>query len=52
METLFQILTRVGYPPEGVDWLRQRRGLTIVILALAAWALFIAVGWMIWSILT
>lgn len=52
MDRFYQLLLDAGYPREGVDWLKRHRLITIVILALAAWGLFIGIGWMIWSILT
>ena len=52
MDSLYRLLTALGYPPEGIDWLRKRRLLVIVLLAIAAWALFIAAGWLVWSTLT
>lgn len=52
MERVYQLLLIAGYPAQGVDWLRQHRLSAIVIMAIAAWALFIVVGWLIWSALT
>lgn len=51
MERVYQVLLAVGYPEEAVDWLRQHRMLTIIIMAIAAWGLFIGVGWLAWLVL-
>ena len=50
VERIYQMLLAVGYPDRGIDWLRQHRLATIVAMAIAAWALFIGVGWLIWSV--
>jgi hypothetical protein len=52
VERIYQLLLTAGYPARGVDWLREHRLATIVVLAVAAWALFIGLGWLIWSALT
>ena len=52
LERIYQLLLTVGYPASGVDWLRRRRLLTISILAICSWALFIGLGWLLWSLLT
>lgn len=52
MDRIYQFLLTAGYPAEGVDWLRQHRLLVIVGMAVAAWALFIGAGWLVWSVLT
>jgi hypothetical protein len=52
MERVYRILLAVGYPLEGVDWMRRHRLAVIVAMAIAAWALFISIGWLIWSALT
>ena len=52
MERIYELLLSVGYPVAGVDWMRQHRTATIMLLAIAAWALFIAVGWLVFSMLT
>ena len=51
MERVYQLLLAVGYPSRGVDWLRQHRLAVIVVMALAAWALFFGTGWLIWAVL-
>ncbi|MFC0009408.1 hypothetical protein [Devosia nitrariae] len=52
LERVYQLLLAAGYPASGVDWLRQHRLTTIVLMAIAAWALFIGLGWLIWLALT
>lgn len=52
VEQIYQLLLAAGYPLRGVDWLRQRRLATVIVAAIAAWALFIALGWLAWVILT
>jgi hypothetical protein len=52
LERIYQLLLTAGYPVRGVDWLRRHRLGTIIVLAIASWALFIAIGWMVWSLLT
>lgn len=52
MDRIFELLLAAGYPPRGVDWLRQYRLAVIAILAIAAWALFIGLGLLIWQGLT
>jgi len=49
---MYQILAALGYPQAASDWLAKRRLVVIVLLALAAWAVFIVAGWLIWSLLT
>ncbi|WP_375450507.1 hypothetical protein [uncultured Devosia sp.] len=49
MHRVFQILRDLGYPEEAIDWLRQRRAPIIVVLAVLAWLLVIAIGWIIWA---
>lgn len=49
MERLYQMLQAFGYPTEGIDWLRQRRLLVIVGLAVAAWALVLGLVWLVVS---
>ena len=51
MERIYQMLLAVGYPDRGIDWLRRHRLAAIVAMALAAWALFIGAGWLIWALL-
>jgi hypothetical protein len=50
VERLYEILLSHGYPPEVVDWLRRFRTQTIIALALLSWAIFIGVGWMLWTL--
>ena len=52
VEQIYQLLLAAGYPPRGVDWLRQHRLATIIVAAIAAWAFFIALGWLAWVLLT
>jgi len=52
MERIFDLLETAGYPVEAIDWLRQHALITICALAVAAWALFIALGWAFWTLLT
>jgi hypothetical protein len=47
MERVFVWLLAAGYPEKGVDWLRRRRTLILIVLALLSWALFIGLGWMV-----
>jgi hypothetical protein len=34
-----------------VDWLRRHRTGIIILLAIASWLLFIAIGWLVWRLL-
>jgi uncharacterized membrane protein YdbT with pleckstrin-like domain len=52
MERVYQLLLSAGYPVEAVDWLRRHRTATIAVMAVAAWALFVGLGWLIWIVLT
>jgi hypothetical protein len=47
VERVYQILLAVGYPPEGIDWVRKHRLPVIIAMAIGAWALFIAGGWLL-----
>jgi hypothetical protein len=51
LERVYQLLLTAGYPALGVDWLRRHRLLTIIVAAIAAWGLFILLGWLAWSAL-
>ncbi|WIJ23925.1 hypothetical protein [Devosia sp. RR2S18] len=51
LERLYEVLRRWGYPEQGLDWLRRHRLPIIVAMALLSWALFVGVGWLIWSII-
>lgn len=51
MERIYKLLLAAGYPTDGVDWLRRRRLLTICVLAVASWALFIGIGWFAYTAL-
>ena len=46
MEALFRRLEAWGYPAPAIDWLRKRRLLVIVILALLSWTVLavLAIG--------
>lgn len=46
MERVYLMLQAFRYPSEGIDWLRRRRLLVILVLAVAAWALFIGLAWL------
>jgi hypothetical protein len=52
VERVYQMLLAVGYPPEGIDWIRKHRLPVIAAMAVAAWAFFIALGWLVWVVLT
>ena len=52
VDRIFELLLAAGYPPKGVDWLRQYRLAVIAVLAMAAWALVIGLGFLIWQGLT
>lgn len=47
MELVYAWLRAVGYPQGGIDWLRQHRGPTIMVLALLAWIPVIVLGWLV-----
>jgi hypothetical protein len=49
LERVFEILLVYGYPPKGVDWLRKHRTYAIIALALLSWALFIGMGYLLWT---
>ena len=51
MERVFTWLLAAGYPDKGVDWLRQRRMLVVIVLALLSWALFIGLAWLVLDLL-
>jgi hypothetical protein len=51
LDRVFEILLSFGYPPKGVDWLRRHRTYTIMVLALLSWALFIGLGYLLWTAL-
>ncbi|SEQ47789.1 hypothetical protein SAMN05428969_3196 [Devosia sp. YR412] len=44
MEIVFRRLESWGFPRAGTDWLRRRRLVTILVLAILSWVLFIGVG--------
>lgn len=44
MERIFKRLERWGIPLESLDWLRRRRLLVIVVIALVGWIAALAVG--------
>lgn len=52
MERVYLILLAARYPPKGIDWLRRHRLAIIVLMALGAWGVFLAVGWLIWRMLS
>lgn len=52
VERVYQMLLTAGYPTEGVNWLRRHRLAALIVMAVAAWALFIGAGWLVWSVLT
>ncbi len=48
MESIFRFLYRIGYPAAATEWLRRRRLLTLLILAVLSWVLVIVLvvlGW-------
>lgn len=47
MERIYQMLLAVGYPQEGIDWVRKHRLPVIIGMAIASWALFVALGWLL-----
>jgi ABC-type transport system involved in multi-copper enzyme maturation permease subunit len=51
LDRIFEVLLSFGYPPKGVDWLRRHRTYTIMVLALLSWALFIGLGYLLWTAL-
>lgn len=52
MERIYRLLQAYGYPPDGIDWLRQRSLPVILFLAACAWALVIGLIWLAISLLT
>jgi hypothetical protein len=52
MDRVYELLIAVGYPAQGVDWLRRNRASLIILLAIASWMLFIGIGWLLWSLLS
>ena len=44
MERIFKRLERWGLPLESLEWLRRRRLLVIVVIALVGWIAALAVG--------
>jgi hypothetical protein len=52
VERIYQLLLTAGYPIQGVDWLRRHRTIIIILLAIASWMLFIAIGWLVWSLVS
>ena len=47
MERVFTWLLAVGYPKNGVDWLRRLRLPVLIVLVVLSWLLFVGLGWMI-----
>jgi hypothetical protein len=47
MDRVYNVLLSLGYPREGIDWLRRHRLATILVLAAIAWAPVIAVFWLL-----
>ena len=45
MQRAFGWLIAMGYPRQGVDWVRRRRLPVIVALACLSWLLLIGLGW-------
>lgn len=51
MDRVYEILLSLGYPREGIDWLRRHRLGIILVLALLAWLPVIGVVWLfLWLI--
>ena len=50
MERVFNWVLAAGYPKAGVDWLRQRRLLILIVLGTLSWMLFIALGWLLFTL--
>jgi hypothetical protein len=51
LERIFEILLAAGYSPKTVDWLRRRSLPAVIVMALAAWMVFVGVAWLLWSVL-
>jgi hypothetical protein len=47
MDRVYNVLLSLGYPREGIDWLRRHRLLTITVLAALAWLPVIALVWFV-----
>lgn len=48
LESIYRFLFKMGYPLAAIAWLRRRRLLTILVLAVLSWALVFALvvlGW-------
>ena len=42
VERVLQLFESMGYPRQGTDWLRRKRGWVIVVLAILAWVAVLA----------
>ena len=52
MERVYRMLLAMGYPQEGIVWMRKHRAAAIIVMAITAWAFFIVLGWLAWSVLS
>ncbi|WDQ98332.1 hypothetical protein PSC71_14010 [Devosia sp. J2-20] len=52
MERAFGWLLAIGYPRQGVDWLRRHRLWVILVLAVLAWLPVIGLVWLFFSLLS
>tara|TARA_R110002124_G_scaffold63350_15_gene173102 strand:+ start:980 stop:1144 length:165 start_codon:yes stop_codon:yes gene_type:complete len=51
MEQVYAWLAVMGYPTEAVDWLRQHRLVTIIMLAVLAWLPLFLLGWLVLALM-
>lgn len=47
---MYKVLEACGYPRAGTDWLRRRRLLVVLVLAILSWLLFLLLGGMIYLV--
>ena len=46
LDRVLQLFVSLGYPKQGVDWISQRRGWVILVLAVIAWAVLLVGGYL------
>jgi hypothetical protein len=52
MERLIELLEAMGYPEEGISWLRRHRLLIIIGLAGLSWLVVGILAWAVWVLVS